>query len=86
MTQAAGGSGAAYGADVNTGAGMSPEQVQAQLDLYADEAEQAVKAIRAKLKGWQESLRAAEDEAKRLRDSAKAYRQAQRRAGNGGGA
>ena len=63
------GSGAAHDAEVRTDA--DPDAVQRQREALADDAERAVKTIRAKLAGMKESLATAEAEAKRLRAEAK---------------
>jgi hypothetical protein len=70
MSSAAGASGAASNAKVQTGDPAVPEKIRAQRDLYAAEAEQAVETIEAKIAGLQESLKAAKSEAKRLRAEA----------------
>jgi hypothetical protein len=62
------------GATVVTGPGMDPgeEAAHAQRlrEQAADEAEHAAELIEAKLKGWQDSLKAARADAKRLRAEA----------------
>jgi hypothetical protein len=82
MTEAAEGEGAAYDATVLTTStteelrkelirrGELPLIGQDLLDRYADEAEQAVAVIEAKLAGMKESLATAKTEAKRLRAEA----------------
>jgi len=70
MAGSAGGSGSAGDAKVQTGPPPPTEQIQAQRERYADEAEQAVKTIEAKLAGVKESLATAKAEAKRLRAEA----------------
>jgi hypothetical protein len=83
MTEVAEGSGAAYDATILTTA--SDEELRAELvrrgalplvgqdlrERYADEAEQAVETIQAKLEGMQQALKTAKAEAKRLRAEAK---------------
>ena len=62
------------GATVATGPGMDPDEEDAHAqrlaETYADEAEAAVAVIEAKLAGMKESLKAAKDDAKRLRAEA----------------
>ena len=62
------------GATVQTGPGLDADQeaahAQQLAETYADEAEQAVAVIEAKLAGMKESLKAAKDDAKRLRAEA----------------
>jgi hypothetical protein len=62
------------GTTVATGPGLDPDQEAAhRRDLagtYADQAEQAVEAIEAKLAGMKESLATAKAEAKALRAEA----------------
>jgi hypothetical protein len=63
-------------ASAATGPAMEPDQEAAHkqrlAEIYADEAEQAVKVIEAKIAGMQASLKTAKAEAKRLRAEADA--------------
>jgi len=61
--------GAAGDAEVQTGPAEA-DAVQAQRELYALEAEQAVETIKAKAEGMYQSLKTAKAEAKRLRAEA----------------
>jgi len=65
----AGGKAAANDATVESGT-EDTEAVQADRVILADEADAAVKAMKAKLAGWKDSLATAQAEAKRLRAQA----------------
>lgn len=66
--------GAAPDAGVDTGGDEAAVDAQAQREVYAEQAEQAVKTIKAKIAGMKETLATAEADAKRLRAEAKGGR------------
>jgi len=74
MPSTAGGDGTAPDAAVQVGADVLSDAVQRQRELYADEAEAAVEAIKAKIDGMKESFATAKTEAKRLRAEAEESR------------
>jgi hypothetical protein len=70
MAASAGAAGAANDAKVEIGPPATTEATQRQREQLADEAEQAVKAIEAKLAGWKQTLADKKAEAKQLRAEA----------------